>query len=104
MTSITGCCPGDHSKRPSSKDDLSGAPLDLPLDVFMYYVMVCEVCTTLQHLLLPMCCALLFHSVCCQFPLSDLISQIQVPVKGCCLTSSLERGLKWTAAAFDLCW
>ena len=46
-----------HSKRPSAEDELSGAPLDLPLDVFMYYVMVCEVCRILHHLLLPICCS-----------------------------------------------
>jgi adenine-specific DNA glycosylase len=33
-----------HSKRVSQEGDLCGAPLDLPLDEFMYYVMVCEVC------------------------------------------------------------
>lgn len=32
-----------HSKRPSEEGGLSGAPQDLPLDEFMYYVMVCEV-------------------------------------------------------------
>lgn len=32
-----------HSKRSSSDGDQKGAPLDLPLDEFMYYVMVCEV-------------------------------------------------------------
>jgi len=32
-----------HSKRPSQEGDLPGAPLDLPLDDFMYSVMVCEV-------------------------------------------------------------
>lgn len=32
-----------HSKRPSQEGDLPGASLDLPLDEFMYYVMVCEV-------------------------------------------------------------
>ena len=32
-----------HSKRASQEGDLPGAPLDLPLDEFMYYVMVCEV-------------------------------------------------------------
>ena len=32
-----------HNKRPSEEGGLSGAPRDLPLDEFMYYVMVCEV-------------------------------------------------------------
>ena len=49
-----------HSKRLSREDDLSGAPLDLPLDIFMYYVMVCEVCRILHHLLLLMCCTPFF--------------------------------------------
>lgn len=49
-----------HSKRLSREDDPSGAPLDLPLDVFMYYVMVCEVCIILPSLLLPTCCTHFF--------------------------------------------
>ena len=32
-----------HSKRPSEEGGLSAAPRVLPLDEFMYYVMVCEV-------------------------------------------------------------
>lgn len=45
-----------HSKLASQEGDLSGAPLDLPLDEFMYYVMVCEVrrkplLPSVQHLI-----------------------------------------------------
>ena len=38
-----------HSKRPSQEGDLPGAPPDLPLDEFMYYVMVCEVSLGHSH-------------------------------------------------------
>ena len=45
-----------HSKRPSQEEDLPGAPLNLAMDEFMYYVMVCEVRRTpllpcVQHLI-----------------------------------------------------
>ena len=46
-----------HSKRLSGENNMSGVPLDLPLDVFMYYVMVCEVRRILHHLSLPTCCS-----------------------------------------------
>ena len=76
-----------HSRRLSGDDNLSGAPLDLPLDVFMYYVMVCEVRRPLHHLLLPAGCNLILDRDCYHLPSKYSVPLIQAIVQECCLLS-----------------